>query len=240
MNNYEPKTTLQKIKIESLLRTHMDAIPLYTDDIHGIFSVDTIEHGKQILFTDERADTFNTAQSCMLESRWIEPDSLIRKICRITGFEIGIKPVVESAGLEVTHAILHSAEPDLRLISALSRVTGFDVGFMEDYTYIDLPDTPSAYYRHTGVNKRNVQVIRSQAVPYAFAQVHTSRYLESLIVADDPVIPTYWLTHGQVEATGQWERVAIDVQGSPDLEKRQIARRTRWLHDVYEYTGKYI
>ena len=127
------------------------------------------------------------------------------------------------------------------ILEAVRRCTGKTCVYADEYVWADLPESPSAYYNMNGYRIPVPAVIRGcQVIPYEYAQNRTASFLDALMQSEPPIVPQRWLTHGQVEATGQWERVAIDVQGSPDLEKRQIARRTRWLHDVYEYTGKYI
>ena len=125
------------------------------------------------------------------------------------------------------------------VLEAVRTCTGKTCVYADEYVWADLSDSPSAYYNMHAYRVPVPAAVRgSQLIPYEYAQNRTATFLDALMQSEPPIVPQRWLTHRQIQATGQWQRVKIDVDGHPtDIPKDHIARRLTWTHDIYKYIG---
>lgn len=236
-----PEGIMGKIRLESLQRKYMHAFCIYTDSNFSLFFVESIHHGKQLSTTEETEDTYQTAKLTVLTSRWLNKSAFVSYVARSADMDAEIADVVTGPFANPEKRIFHGFDAPFILVRALGEALDMKLACNDTYRWIDLPGIEPAYYyigNSSGQRVRSAQFVGSQYVPRQYAQAKPLRYLAQLAKHHEPVIPCGWISHSQMERLDKWKRVAIDVQGSPNLERRQIARRTRWMHDIYEYTGK--
>lgn len=174
-------------------------------------------------------------------SKCIDVHELLEIVSKLTtGNEYAMNEGLLIHSVNRSESGIHaSTQVSNSVLEAVRRCTGKTCVYADEYVWADLPDSPTGYYNMQAYRIPVPAIARGcQVIPYEYAKNNTTDFLDGLMQSEHPTVPQRWLSHKQIEATGQWERVAIDVDGHPtDIPKDHIARRLTWTHDIYKYIG---